>query len=283
MDASAAVMNYPRRDARDKLTGRTRYTVDRAAPGMLHAAVLRSEVASARIVALDVSAAEAMPGVRAVITAKDAPGLHGIGVADHPLFASDRIRYHAEPLAAVAADTPGDRRGRPARDPGGDGAASGRHHHGGGVASGRAAGASRLEDLRDPVRGREPRRQRRLGGDGGPRRRRRRLRAGRRDVVESQFRIGRPEPPVLRAARRDRDLRGRALSTSRARRRFPGRCAMSPRACCRSRLPRCASPCRRSGAGSGSSSIAPSSLSRRCWRGNPAARSSSSIRGRRRC
>ena len=106
MDASAAVMNYPRRDARDKLAGRTRYTVDRAAPRMLHAAVLRSEVASARIVALDVSAAEAMPGVRAVITAKDAPGMHGIGVADHPLFASDRIRYHGEPLAAAAADTP---------------------------------------------------------------------------------------------------------------------------------------------------------------------------------
>jgi CO/xanthine dehydrogenase Mo-binding subunit len=106
MDASAAVMNYPRRDARDKLGGRTRYTVDRTAPRMLHAAVLRSEVASARIVALDVSAAEAMPGVRAVITAKDAPGMHGIGVADHPLFASDRIRYHGEPLAAVAADTP---------------------------------------------------------------------------------------------------------------------------------------------------------------------------------
>jgi CO/xanthine dehydrogenase Mo-binding subunit len=106
MDAGAAVMNYPRRDARDKLAGRTRYTVDRAAPRMLHAAVLRSNVASARILALDVSAAEAMPGVRAVITAGDAPGMHGIGVADHPLFASDRIRYHSEPLAAVAADTP---------------------------------------------------------------------------------------------------------------------------------------------------------------------------------
>ena len=45
MDASAAVMNYPRRDARDKLRGRTRYTVDRAPAGMLHAAVLRAEVA----------------------------------------------------------------------------------------------------------------------------------------------------------------------------------------------------------------------------------------------
>src|SRR5436305_1482734 len=98
-------MDYPRRDARDKLAGRTRYTVDRTAPRMLHAALLRSDVASAHIVRLDASAAEAMLGVRAVITASDAPGLHGIGVADHPLFASERIRYHGEPLAAVAADT----------------------------------------------------------------------------------------------------------------------------------------------------------------------------------
>ena len=54
MDASAAVMNYPRRDARDKLAGRTRYTVDRAAPRMLHAAVLRVRGRlGARILRLD--------------------------------------------------------------------------------------------------------------------------------------------------------------------------------------------------------------------------------------
>ncbi len=105
MDASAAVMNYPRRDARDKLSGRTRYTVDRSRPGMLHGAILRAQAAPARIVRLDVSAAEATPGVRAVITGRDAPGLHGIGVADQPLFAIDLIRHQAEPLAAVAADT----------------------------------------------------------------------------------------------------------------------------------------------------------------------------------
>ena len=46
-----------------------------------------------------------MPGVRAVVTAADAPGKIGIGIADHPLFARDLIRYDGEPLAAVAADT----------------------------------------------------------------------------------------------------------------------------------------------------------------------------------
>jgi CO/xanthine dehydrogenase Mo-binding subunit len=105
IDPASATLDLPRRDARDKLSGRTRYTVDRARPGMLHAAIRRADVASAKIVKLDVSKAEAMPGVRAVIVAQDAPGLHGIGIADQPLFARDRIRFHGEPVAAVAADT----------------------------------------------------------------------------------------------------------------------------------------------------------------------------------
>ena len=85
---SNAVMDLPRRDAGDKLQGRTRYTVDRARPGMLHAVQLRSQVASARIVRIDVSRARKMPGVRAIATAEDAPGRHGLGIADHPLFAT---------------------------------------------------------------------------------------------------------------------------------------------------------------------------------------------------
>jgi len=98
-------MNFPRRDARDKLRGRTRYTVDQVRPRMLHAALARAQAPSARIVRIDVSAALAMPGVRAVATAADAPFRHGIGVADHPLFATDRIRYDGEPIAAIAAET----------------------------------------------------------------------------------------------------------------------------------------------------------------------------------
>ena len=104
-DASGAVMNLPRRDARDKLQGRTRYTVDRALPGMLHAVQLRSTVPSARIVRMDTTVARKMPGVRAIATAEDAPHRHGLGIADHPLFAIGFIRYDGEPLAAVAADT----------------------------------------------------------------------------------------------------------------------------------------------------------------------------------
>ncbi|WP_448955299.1 xanthine dehydrogenase family protein molybdopterin-binding subunit [Labrys neptuniae] len=104
-DATTATMDLPRRDARDKLEGRTRYTVDLGRPGMLHAVLLRAEVASARILAIDTAPARKMPGVRAIAVAADAPGMHGIGIADHPLFATDRIRYDGEPLAAIAADT----------------------------------------------------------------------------------------------------------------------------------------------------------------------------------
>src|SRR5882672_12756910 len=88
-----AATDFRRRDARDKLRGRTRYTIDRYLPGMLHAAVLRASVPSGRIVRLDVSRAARMPGVRAVVTATDAPGKIGIGIADHPLFAHNLIRY----------------------------------------------------------------------------------------------------------------------------------------------------------------------------------------------
>lgn len=105
MSDVSATMDLRRRDAADKLRGRTRYTIDRYLPGMLHAAVLRAAVPAGRIIRLDTSRAARMPGVRAVVTAADAPGMIGIGIADHPLFARDVIRYDGEPLAAVAAAT----------------------------------------------------------------------------------------------------------------------------------------------------------------------------------
>jgi CO/xanthine dehydrogenase Mo-binding subunit len=98
-------MNFPRRDAADKLRGRTRYTIDQVRPRMLHGALARAQVPAARILRIDVSAARAMPGVRAVVTAADAPFRHGIGIADHPLFATELIRYDGEPIAAIAAET----------------------------------------------------------------------------------------------------------------------------------------------------------------------------------
>ena len=105
-DAShPAVMDYPRRDASDKLQGRTRYTADLGGLETLHAVLVRAEVASARILRVDITRARAMPGVRAIATAADGPGLHGIGIADQPIFAGSVIRHHGEPIAAIAADT----------------------------------------------------------------------------------------------------------------------------------------------------------------------------------
>ncbi|TCM51088.1 CO/xanthine dehydrogenase Mo-binding subunit [Rhizobium sp. PP-F2F-G48] len=104
-EASNAVMNFARRDARDKIRGRTRFTVDQVGPGTLHGFVLRANLPSARIVHLDTSIARKMPGVRAIVTAQDTPGKFGIGIADQPLFARDVVRYHGEPIAALAADT----------------------------------------------------------------------------------------------------------------------------------------------------------------------------------
>jgi CO/xanthine dehydrogenase Mo-binding subunit len=97
--------DLPRRDAEDKLRGRTRYAVDRTEAGMLHGALARADVPAGRITRIDTSAAVAMPGVHAVVTEADAPGLYGVGIADHPLFVREHVRFHGEPVAAVAAET----------------------------------------------------------------------------------------------------------------------------------------------------------------------------------
>ena len=100
--------SIPRRDARLKATGEARYTADLSLPFMLHAAVLRSPYPHARIVRLDASRAEALPGVRAVLTAQDTSGVKW-GVfrytRDQEFLARDKVRYIGEEVAAVAAET----------------------------------------------------------------------------------------------------------------------------------------------------------------------------------
>ncbi|MGH7082903.1 MAG: hypothetical protein ACREFV_10590, partial [Acetobacteraceae bacterium] len=63
----------PRIDARSQVTGETRYYADRTFPGLLHAAIARSECDHALIRDLDLGAAEAMPGVARILTHKDVP------------------------------------------------------------------------------------------------------------------------------------------------------------------------------------------------------------------
>ncbi len=93
-----------RKDAPDKLHGRTRYTADHPLPGMLHAALVTSPVAHAIIGKVDTTAARAHPGVRGVFTGADFPLLVGLYLGDKPPLARDRVRYFGEPVAAVVAD-----------------------------------------------------------------------------------------------------------------------------------------------------------------------------------
>jgi CO/xanthine dehydrogenase Mo-binding subunit len=147
-EPSDAVMNFPRRDARDKLRGYTRFTIDRARPGMLHAAMLRANTPSARIVRIDASEARKMPGVRAIVSAADAPGRHGIGIPDHPLFGDwlYPLRWRADRGGGRGDFGAGTRRGggnyRGAR------AFASGHFDGRRPSAGRASSASRLAQLR---------------------------------------------------------------------------------------------------------------------------------------
>ena len=94
-----------RDDAIDKVTGAARYTHDLAIPGMLHAALVTSPHASARIVRIDTSAAAALHGVRAVLTGDGLCYQLGLYMQDKCILARGVVRYQGEAVVAVAADT----------------------------------------------------------------------------------------------------------------------------------------------------------------------------------
>lgn len=106
-----------RHDGVDKVTGRAIYGGDVQLTGMLHGKVLRSPHAHARIRAIDVSRALALPGVRAVVTGKDLPPAEdrvvNLGEAavnlkylSNNVLASDKVLYRGHAVAAVAATNP---------------------------------------------------------------------------------------------------------------------------------------------------------------------------------
>ncbi|MDE0520661.1 MAG: xanthine dehydrogenase family protein molybdopterin-binding subunit, partial [Boseongicola sp.] len=94
-----------RPDGIDKVTGRARFGADVTAPGMLHAVIIRSPHAHARIVKINTSRAEAAPGVKAVVTRADfADGLDGENwnILEN-LMAGERALYDGHAVAAIAA------------------------------------------------------------------------------------------------------------------------------------------------------------------------------------
>ena len=98
-----------RPEAKEKVTGKAIYTDDISFPGMLYGATLRSGIPHARVVSIDTSKAEAMPGVHAVLTAADIPGRvnHGLVFQDWPALIGEGqdVRYVGDAVAIVAADT----------------------------------------------------------------------------------------------------------------------------------------------------------------------------------
>lgn len=97
-----------RKDSEAKLRGQAMYAGDMEMPGMLIGKVLRSPVAHARIASIDASAAVAMHGVVAVLTGEDLRDLEhpyfGHAIRDRPVIAIERVRFHGEPVVAVAAE-----------------------------------------------------------------------------------------------------------------------------------------------------------------------------------
>lgn len=94
-------------DSIERVTGRAKFTDDYVFPGMLFARTLRSRYPHARILRIDTSKAESLPGVQAVLTHKDVPGenLHGLVFRDWPVLCGDKVRYMGDAVAIVAAET----------------------------------------------------------------------------------------------------------------------------------------------------------------------------------
>lgn len=97
--------SVPKIDALEKVTGQAKYTTDVYLPHMLHAKILRSPHAHAKITNIDISKAKKLPGVRVIATGKDAPEEKLYALRDRYVIARDIVRFVGEPVAAVAADS----------------------------------------------------------------------------------------------------------------------------------------------------------------------------------
>jgi len=105
MKGQAIGQRVLRPDAVDKVTGRARFPGDLAAPGALTMKVLFSDRPHARIVTIDTSEAEKVPGVVAILTHKDVPvNEYGLIYKDQPALSGDRVRSRFDRVALVIAE-----------------------------------------------------------------------------------------------------------------------------------------------------------------------------------
>jgi len=93
-------------DGVEKVTGAATYTADLKFPRLLHVAVVRSPHPHARVLDVRTDRASRAPGVRAAASGRDFPFHTGIYLKDQTVFATDRVRFVGDPVAAVAAETP---------------------------------------------------------------------------------------------------------------------------------------------------------------------------------
>ena len=92
-------------DSKVKLTGQAGYVADMTVAGMLYARVKTSPHARARIVSIDTKKAQALTGVRAIVTGEELDYRLGLYVQDKAILAKGEVRHFGEAVAAVAADT----------------------------------------------------------------------------------------------------------------------------------------------------------------------------------
>lgn len=98
--------NVAKKDALDKVLGKSMFTADMRLPNMLMAGVKRSEVPSGKVISINTEKAKNLPGVVSVLTYKDIPGENVIGIInkDEPILVTDKIRRIGDAIALVAAE-----------------------------------------------------------------------------------------------------------------------------------------------------------------------------------
>ncbi len=107
VNGSPVGARIPMVDSVDKVTGAGKYADDLTLPGTLVGKILHSPYAHARILSIDTSAAQRLPGVHAVVTGRETPVKYGILPVGHDetIFATGKVRYIGDNVAGVAAES----------------------------------------------------------------------------------------------------------------------------------------------------------------------------------
>lgn len=106
-DGTGLGNSMPDYDGIGKVTGRLAFADDLYVEEMLYGKIVWSRFPHAKILSIDISDAQSVPGVKAVLTADDVPGLNGMGslVPDQPVLCKEKVRFMGDMIAVVFAET----------------------------------------------------------------------------------------------------------------------------------------------------------------------------------